>query len=117
MRSRIANSGMDFWAMLAAAALATLLLVAATQLQAQTYPVQHNFSRPESVMSSPNASMHDGGTAFAAPAQRGCTGKACYGGCGSLLEKARKGSASVFLTSAVGSETTGDGISLEAISD
>jgi hypothetical protein len=36
MRARIANSGMDFWAMLAAAALATLLLVAATQLQAQT---------------------------------------------------------------------------------
>jgi hypothetical protein len=50
MRARIANSGMDFWAMLGAAALATLLLVAATQLQAQTYPVPHNFSRHDCVV-------------------------------------------------------------------
>jgi uncharacterized repeat protein (TIGR03803 family) len=44
MRARIARSGMDFWAMLAAAALATLLLIAATQMEAQTLTTIHTFS-------------------------------------------------------------------------
>ena len=44
MRAKIANSGLDLWAMLAAAILATLVLVAATQMEAQSFTVLHTFT-------------------------------------------------------------------------
>src|ERR1700679_3834278 len=104
MRARIANSGMDFWAMLGAAALATLLLVAATQLQAQTYPVPHNFSRPDGMGPPRSASMHGSGNLCAAP-QRVCTGSNYFGGCETVLERMPEGSAWAFFPSTVGGKT------------
>jgi hypothetical protein len=112
MRARIANSGMDFWAMLAAAALATLLLVAATQLQAQTYPVPHNPSWQDGAMQAPSAGMHGSGHWCAMPAPRGCAGDF-----GFPLEKTPKGSAWFCFSFVVGSETTGDGILLRIVPD
>jgi hypothetical protein len=44
MRARIARGGMDLWAVLAAAAVATLLLIAATQMQAQTHAGIHDLT-------------------------------------------------------------------------
>jgi len=78
MRARIANSGVDFWAMLAAAALATLLLVAATQLQAQTYSVPPVVSGPNGATPALGAITPGNGSLCAAPAPPD-TGSTCYG--------------------------------------
>jgi hypothetical protein len=110
MRARIANSGMDFWAMLAAVALATLLLVAATQLQAQTYSVPHNFSRSDCAMPVPSASPHSDGNLCSVPAQGGGIESGCSARCGTAFEKTPNGSALVVFTSAVGRETAGDSV-------
>ena len=98
MRARIANSGMDFWAVLAAAALATLMLVAATQLQAQTHPISHNSSQQDGAMPAPSAGMHGSGRLSAARGRAGASARLC-------------------VTPVIDSETTGDGALLKIVPD
>lgn len=118
MRARIARSGMDFWAMLAAAALATLLLVVATQMQAQTYTVIHDFTGgADGAYPYAGLSIDRAGNLYGTASHGGFQGNDCgsiggsVGGCGTIFKLSRAGSSWVFapLYQFKGSFPNGDG--------
>lgn len=103
MRARIASSGMDFWAVLAAAAVATLLLIAATQMQAQTYTVIHDFTGgADGAYPYTGLTIDRAGNLYGTASVGGFRGNDCasiggsVGGCGNIFKLSRAGSSWVF---------------------
>jgi uncharacterized repeat protein (TIGR03803 family) len=86
-QSRSGIGRMDFWMMAAAAAVATLLIVAATQAHAQTFTVIHSFDGPDGANPGAGLTLDRSGNLYGTTEHGGNTGGNCFGeGCGTVFE-------------------------------
>jgi uncharacterized repeat protein (TIGR03803 family) len=84
-QTRSGISGMDFWMIAAAAAIATLWVVAATSAQAQTFTVIHSFAGSDGANPMAGMTMDAAGNLYGTTAYGGsyaCTS----GGCGTVFK-------------------------------
>lgn len=94
-QSRKWTVSMDLWMILAAVAIATLLIVIATEANAQTFTTLHNFSGPEGIGPMAGLTMDRAGNFYGTATGGGNTGSNCplYGGCGTVFKLTLKNSA------------------------
>ncbi len=92
--------GMDLWMTIAATAIATLLIVAATQAEAQTYTVLHTFNGPDGAKPGAGLTLDRAGNLYGTTESGGNTGGNCYGstGCGTVFQLKHAGSGWVLYT-------------------
>ncbi|MGA2906032.1 MAG: choice-of-anchor tandem repeat GloVer-containing protein [Candidatus Korobacteraceae bacterium] len=83
---------MDLWMTLAAVAIATLLIVLATQAQAQTFTVLHNFTGPDGMQPTAGLTMDRAGNLYGTASLGGYAGGDCYNGCGIVFKLSHQGS-------------------------
>ncbi|MFZ0311873.1 MAG: choice-of-anchor tandem repeat GloVer-containing protein [Candidatus Korobacteraceae bacterium] len=109
---------LDLWMTVAATAIATLLLVAATPAQAQTFTVLHNFTGAlDGKFPNTGLTMDSAGNLYGTTAYGGFYGNDCLGaggntGCGTIFKLVHKSAGWVFnpLYQFLG-DSTGDGAS------
>jgi len=81
---------MDLWATLAAVAIATLLIVIATEAQAQTFVTLHNFSGSEGEGPMAGLTMDGAGNLYGTAAGGSNTSCPLEGGCGTVFKLTHK---------------------------
>lgn len=84
--------GVDLWMTVAATALATLLIVAATQAQGQTFTVIHSFSGRDGANPYAGLSIDRAGNLYGTSLYGGDLSASCPGGCGTVFKLAQRGS-------------------------